>query len=93
MEVALRGISQRLRRSAMPPGPADAFSTARAIRAARRAANEVSTYRQLLGEQDISSNGIRTLEELPESDKKTYADRFPQAERIIRGKLPSLARS
>jgi phenylacetate-CoA ligase len=95
MELGVRGISKRYGAlqwflEVMPPGPADAFSTARAIRAARNAAREVPAYLTLLGEHGIAAEGIRSLDELPETDKKTYADRFPLAERCIGGTLPLL---
>ena len=93
MELGLRGISKRYGAlqwflEVMPPGPADAFSTARAIRAARTAGREVPAYRTILGEAGMDASDIRNLDELPETDKKTYADRFPLAERCLNGKLP-----
>jgi phenylacetate-CoA ligase len=95
MELALRGISQRYGAlqwflEVMPPRPADAFSIARAIRAARHTARVVPAYRTLLGEHGIGASAIRSLDELPETDKKTYADRFPLAERCLNGRLPLL---
>lgn len=95
MELALRGISQRYGAlqwflEVMPPGPADAFSTARAIRAAKHAANSVPAYRTILAEAGITANAITSLDELPETDKKSYADRFPLAERCLGGTLPLL---
>jgi phenylacetate-CoA ligase len=95
MELGLRAISKRYGAlqwflEVMPPGPADAFSTARALRAARHAAHVVPAYRAILGEAGLTAKGIRSLDELPETDKKTYADRFPLAERCLNGRLPLL---
>lgn len=95
MELGLRGISQRYGAlqwflEVMPPKPADAFSTARAIRTARHAARVVPAYRAILGEAGVDPNAIRSLDDLPETDKKTYADRFPLAERCLDGRLPLL---
>jgi phenylacetate-CoA ligase len=95
MELALRAISRRYGAlqwflEVMPSRPADSFSVARAVRTARHAARVVPAYRQLLGEHGINADRIRSMEELPETDKKGYADRFPLAERCLDGKLPLL---
>lgn len=95
MELTLRGISQRYGAlqwflEVMPPKPADAFSTARAIRTARHASHYVPAYGTFLGEHGIAANAIRSLDALPETDKKTYVDRFPLPERCLNGSLPLL---
>ena len=70
MELGLRTISKRYGAlqwflEVMPPGPADAFSTARAIRAAKHAAREVPAYRTILAEAGVTARDIRILEQLP----------------------------
>jgi phenylacetate-CoA ligase len=95
MSLALRGISQRYGAlqwflEVMPPKPADAFSVARAIRAAQGAARQVPAYRSHLLEAGVDPDRIRSLDELPETDKKSYADRYPLPQRCLNGRLPLL---
>jgi phenylacetate-CoA ligase len=95
LELLLRGISKRYGAlqwflEVMPPGPADAFSRARALRAAREAARHVPGYRDFLETNAIDPNRIRALEDLPETDKRTYIDAYPLAERVIGGRIPLL---
>ena len=95
LEILLRGISKRYGAlqwflEVMPPGPADAFSTARALRAARDAARDVPAYRDLLYGLGLDPDAIRNLDDLPETDKATYPDVYPIAQRCVGGVLPLL---
>jgi phenylacetate-CoA ligase len=93
MELALRGISKRYGAlqwflEVMPPAPADAFATARALRTARYAAKHVPAYRDYLFSLGLEPDNIRSLDDLPETGKRSYADVYPLAERCIGGRLP-----
>ncbi len=95
LEVLLRGISRRYGAlqwflEMMPPGPADAFSRARALRAARDAARHVPAYRSFLAGHGIDPRRIRDLRDLPETDKHSYVDAYPLGERCVGGVLPIL---
>ena len=95
LEVALRAISRRYGAlqwflEVMPPGPADSFSTARALRAARDAAQVVPAYRDYLAQLGVDIRRVRVMTDLPETDKKTYIDRYPIGERCVGGTLPLL---
>jgi phenylacetate-CoA ligase len=69
-------------------GPADDFATARALRTARYSAKHVPAYRDYLFSLGLEPDNIRSLDELPETDKRSYADVYPLAERCIGGRLP-----
>ncbi len=93
LEVLLRSISRRYGAlqwflEVMPPGPADAFSEARALRAARDAARHVPAYRDFLQGMGVEPDRIRDLRDLPETDKKSYIDPYPLAQRCLDGRLP-----
>ena len=93
LELLLRTISKRYGAlqwflEVMPPGPADAFSAARALRAAREAARDVPAYRDLLSRSGLDARRITDLRELPETDKASYIDRYSLPERCIGGELP-----
>jgi phenylacetate-CoA ligase len=93
MALGLRGIGRYYGAlqwflEVMPPGPADAFSLARAIRAAQAAARDVPAYRTFVRDAGVDPDRVRTLDELPETDKRSYADRFSIAERCVGGRLP-----
>ena len=93
LEVLLRSISRRYGAlqwflEVMPPGPADSFSLARALRAARNAARDVPAYRDYLTNAGVNPDRIRSLADLPETDKKSYIDRYPLAQRCVGGTLP-----
>ena len=93
MELALRSIGKHYGAlqwflEVMPPGPADAFSTARALRAAQSAAKHVPAYRDFLFSRGLEPDNIRSLDDLPETDKRSYADVYPLAERCVGGQLP-----
>jgi phenylacetate-coenzyme A ligase PaaK-like adenylate-forming protein len=93
LEVLLRTISRRYGAlqwflEVMPPGPADRFSAARALRAARDAARDVPAYRDFLRGAGVDPDRIRSLAQLPETDKKSYIDRYPLPERCVGGRLP-----
>jgi phenylacetate-coenzyme A ligase PaaK-like adenylate-forming protein len=63
----------------------------RAERAAWRAAHSVPAYRQFLNDGGIDPDGLfplGILNRLPETDKKTYVDRFGMLERCVNGAVP-----
>src|SRR5262245_63790283 len=72
----------------MPPAPADAFSTARALRTAQFAAKRVPAYRDYLFSLGLDPNTIKSLDDLPETDKRSYADVYRLPERCVDGRLP-----
>jgi phenylacetate-CoA ligase len=93
LELLLRGISKRYGAlqwflEVMPPGPADAFSRARALATAREAARHVPAYRDFLESAAVDPRSIRAVEELPETDKASYIDRYPLPDRCLGGRLP-----
>lgn len=93
LEVALRAVSKRYGAlqwflEMMPSLPAADFSEARALRAARHAARAVPAYRDFLECQAFDPASIRDLRELPETDKHSYIDKYPLAERCVGGRLP-----
>ncbi len=93
LELLLRMVSKRYGAlqwflEVMPPGPADAFSAARALRAAREAAREVPAYRDFLSLAGVDARRITHLAELPETDKASYIDNYSLPERCMGGKLP-----
>ena len=93
LELLLRTISKRYGAlqwflEVMPPGLADTFSHARALRAARDAARHVPAYRDFLESHAIDPNRISALEELPETDKASYIDAYSLPDRCIGGRLP-----
>jgi phenylacetate-CoA ligase len=93
LEVLLRTISKRYGAlqwflEVMPPRPADDFSMARALRAARDAARDVPAYRDFLASAGVDPTRIAGLGDLPETDKHTYIDRYPLPERCVGGRLP-----
>ncbi len=93
LEVLLRSVSRRYGAlqwflEVMPAGPADAFSQARALRAARNAGRHVPAYRDYLTQAGVNPDRIRHLHDLPETDKKRYIDPYPLPQRCIDGRLP-----
>lgn len=95
LELVLRAISRRYGAlqwflEVMPPQPAARFSTARALRAARDAARTVPAYRDYLRERGVDIRRVRAMPDLPETDKKSYIDRYPIAARCVDGRLPIL---
>ena len=93
LEILLRSVARRYGAlqwflEVMPPGPADAFSQARALRAARNAGRHVPAYRDYLQKAGLKPDRIRDLHDLPETDKNRYIDRYPLAQRCIDGRLP-----
>jgi phenylacetate-CoA ligase len=63
----------------------------RAERAALRASRRVPAYRAYLGEAAIDADALvpfRVLRRLPETDKRTYVDRYGLLERCIDGQVP-----
>jgi phenylacetate-CoA ligase len=74
-----------------PPGPLAMTGRLRAERAAWRAVRHVPGYRAYLREQGVSVDTLvpaGILEKLPETDKRSYIDRYPLAERCLGGKFP-----
>jgi len=72
----------------MPAAPAEAFSRARALRTARRAASRVPAYRAHLDEHGFDIRRLRAMHDLPETDKRSYVDRHTLVERCEDGRLP-----
>jgi phenylacetate-CoA ligase len=76
-----------------PPGPLAMTGRLRAERAAWRAVQRVPAYRAYLYEQGVAVDRLvpaGILEKLPETDKRSYIDRYPIAERCLDGKIPFL---
>ncbi|MEO8246108.1 MAG: phenylacetate--CoA ligase family protein, partial [Chloroflexota bacterium] len=71
-----------------PPALADRLSQARALATARHAARHVPAYRELLLERGLDPAGIGSLDELPETDKGSYIDRWSMADRCLGGRIP-----
>jgi phenylacetate-CoA ligase len=71
-----------------PPAVSSAFSDARALRTARAAARRVPAYREHLERHGIDPSRIRSLDELPETDKASYIDPHPLPTRCVDGRLP-----
>lgn len=74
-----------------PPGPLAMTGRLRAERAAWRAVQRVPGYRAYLQEQGIAVERLvpaGILEKLPETDKRTYVDRYPLAARCVDGTIP-----
>ena len=71
-----------------PPAVTDRLSRERALETARHAARRVPAYRQLLEAQAIDPARIRSLAELPETDKAGYIDRWSLPDRCLDGRLP-----
>jgi phenylacetate-CoA ligase len=71
-----------------PPAVADRLSAERALATARHAARTVPAYRELLLERGVDPDRIGSLDELPETDKASYIDRFPMRERCLGGRIP-----
>ncbi len=93
VDIALRTVSHHygaMRRTLemTPPALSDALSAARALRTAREAAARVPAYRRHLADSGIDPRSVRTLTDLPETDKASYVDRHALAERCVDGHLP-----
>jgi phenylacetate-CoA ligase len=92
-DIALRLVgrefgSMRWTLERTPPALSSALSDARAIRTAREAARSVPAYRDHLERHGIDPSRISSLDELPETDKASYVDRYPLPERVVGGRLP-----
>ncbi|MCV0402849.1 MAG: phenylacetate--CoA ligase family protein [Chloroflexi bacterium] len=72
----------------VPPAVTDRLSRERALVTARHAARHVPAYRALLHEHAIDPSHIRSLADLPETDKASYIDRWPLTERCVDGRMP-----
>ncbi len=72
----------------VPPAVTDRLSRERAIVTARHAAQRVPAYRALLHELAIDPDHIRALDDLPETDKASYVDRWSLVERCVDGRMP-----
>jgi phenylacetate-CoA ligase len=93
VEIVLRVLARRfgtmrwtLERTS--PSVSSALSEARALRTARDAARRVPAYRDHLERQGIDPAHIRSLDELPETDKASYIDPNPLPSRCLDGRLP-----
>jgi phenylacetate-CoA ligase len=86
--VALSYRSLRWLLESVPPPLTDRLSAARALATARHAARHVPAYRELLHERGLDPNGIGSLDELPETDKASYVDRWSLRERCLGGRIP-----
>ena len=76
-----------------PAGPLAMTGRLRAERAAWRAVRDVPAYRDYVSSQNIDVRGLvpaGILSKLPESDKHSYIDRYPLAERCLHGRIPFL---
>ena len=71
-----------------PPSVTDRLSRERAVQTARHAARRVPAYRQLLEEEAYDPAAIRDLQQLPETDKARYVDRWSLPDRCLDGRLP-----
>src|SRR5256885_6505032 len=74
-----------------PAGPLAMTGRLRAERAAWRAVRRVPAYRAYLSAQGVAVNHLvpaGILEKLPETDKRSYIDPYPLAERCLYGRIP-----
>jgi len=71
-----------------PPAVTDRLSRERALETARHAARRVPAYRQLLEGRPHDPARIRSLRDLPETDKVSYVDRWSLPDRCVDGRLP-----
>src|SRR2546429_3525907 len=74
-----------------PSGPLAMTGRLRAERAAWRAVRRVPGYRAYLSAQGVAVDRLvpaGILEKLPETDKRSYIDPYPLAERCLYGRIP-----
>ncbi len=74
-----------------PPRVLAGLGRLRAERAAWRAAHSVPAYRQFLRDNGVHGDALfplGILGRLPETDKKSYVDRFGMLERCVGGRVP-----
>ena len=74
-----------------PPRILAGLGQLRAERAAWRASRNVPAYTAFLHEQGVHADGLfplGILDRLPETDKKSYVDRYPLLERCVGGAVP-----
>ena len=71
-----------------PPAVTDRLSRERALVTARRAARYVPAYRELLDEAAVDPSAMGSLQELPETDKAGYVDRWSLPDRCVDGHIP-----
>jgi phenylacetate-CoA ligase len=71
-----------------PPAFASALSEGRALRTAVQAARRVPAYREHLRRHGIDPADIRSVDQLPETDKASYIDPNPLASRCVDGRIP-----
>jgi phenylacetate-CoA ligase len=86
--VSLNYGALRWTLEAVPPAVTDRLSRERALETARHAARRVPAYRELLEERAVDPDHIRRLDDLPETDKAAYVDRWTLPERCLDGALP-----
>lgn len=72
----------------VPSSVMDRLSRECAIETARHAARHVPAYRDRLEEVGIDPRQLPGWDELPETDKATYVDRWTLAERCLDGRIP-----
>ena len=72
----------------VPSSVTDRLSRERAMETARHAARQVPAYRERLEEVGIDPRQLPRWEDLPETDKATYVDRWSLAERCLDGRIP-----
>ena len=73
-----------------PPGALEFLGRLRAERAAFRAIRRVPAYRRMLLEHDIHADRawpLGILHTLPETDKRSYIDRYSMEDRCVNGRL------
>ncbi|MGH2446693.1 MAG: phenylacetate--CoA ligase family protein [Candidatus Limnocylindria bacterium] len=89
LRVLARGYgSMRWTLERTSPSVSSALSEARAMRTARDAARRVPAYREHLQRHAIDPRNLRSLAELPETDKASYIDPNPLASRCVDGRIP-----
>jgi phenylacetate-CoA ligase len=91
LELHLVGGNYHLLRSFLeiaPPPLTEVLSQAQALRAARLAAARVPAYRDFLRRRGVDPARIESLGQLPETDKRSYIDAYPLAERCVGGRIP-----
>src|SRR2546422_11168972 len=74
-----------------PPGPLAMTGRLRAERAAWRAVRRVPAYRAYVAAQGVAVDRLvpaGVLEKLPETDKRSYIEQYPPAERWLHRPLP-----
>ena len=72
----------------VPSSVTDRLSRERALETARHAARHVPAYRARLEAVAVDPDRVSAFDDLPETDKASYVDRWSLAERCLDGRIP-----